>query len=237
MSGTSNSVEKTERGGRRRLGLLLLLLLAVGLGALRFAGSDYLEDPRAALALLRSLQAQGWALPAFLLLYALLTTALVPAALLHMVAGAAWGLSGGLAVNVLACNGVACLQFLVARVLGRGRFARLLQRSRLAAFDNVAAREGLRVAISVRAIPFPFVAVNAAGGLSSLRLRDFALGTLIGTLPLIAIYTALADSLVAGVAGAQRRAFLQVLGAGLLLLAATYGPRLWRRYVSRTPAR
>ncbi len=81
------------------------------------------------------------------------------------------------------------------------------------------------------------MAVNVTGGLSSLRLRDFALGTLIGTLPVIAIYTALADSLVAGVAGAERRALLQVLAAGLLLLVLSYGPRLWLRYVRRTPAR
>ena len=214
----------------------LVLLLVLGLGALRLAGSEYLE-PGAALGLLRSLQQEGWALPAFLLLYALLTTALVPAALLHMVAGAAWGLPMGLAINVVACNAVACLQFWGARVLGRGPMARLLERTRLGAFDGVAAREGLRAAISVRAFPFPFVAVNVTGGLSSLRLRDFALGTLVGTLPVIAIYTALADSLVAGVAGAERRALLQVLAAGLLLLVLTYGPRLWLRYVRRTPAR
>ena len=237
MSRPLITVEKPARPALRRArwGLLALLALLV-LGALRVAGAEYLE-PRAAVALLRSLQAQGWALPAFLLLYTALTTALVPAALLHMVAGAAWGLPMGLAINVLACNGVACLQFWAARRLGRGRMARLLARSRLSTFDGVAAREGLRAAISVRAFPFPFVAVNVTGGLSSLRLRDFALGTLIGTLPLIAIYTALADSLVAGVAGAERRALVQVLASGVVLLVLTYGPRLWLRYARRTPAR
>jgi uncharacterized membrane protein YdjX (TVP38/TMEM64 family) len=236
MSLASDTVNKAERRSRGRKVLGLLLLLGAGLVALRIAGREYLE-PQAALALLRSLQQQGWALPAFLALYALLTTALVPAALLYMVAGATWGLPLGFAINVLVSNAVACLQFCAARALGRGRMARLLARTRLAAFDNVAAREGLRAAISVRAIPLPFVVVSVAGGLSSLRLRDFALGTLIGTLPLIAIYTALADSLVAGVEGARRRAFLQVLGTGVLLLAVSYGPRLWRRYVRRTPAR
>ena len=236
MSRASITVEKRERRGGGRRALLLGALLVAGLVALRLAGREY-ADPRAALALLRSLQAQGWALPAFLALYALATTALVPAALLHMVAGAAWGLPTGLAINVLACNAVACLQFWAARALGRGRMARGLARTRLHAFDGVAEREGLRAAISVRAFPFPFVAVNVAAGLSSLRLRDFALGTLVGTLPLVAIYTALADSLVAGVAGAQQRALVQVVAAGALLLVLTYGPRLWRRYVSRTPAR
>ncbi|MBF5043970.1 hypothetical protein FGE12_16340 [Aggregicoccus sp. 17bor-14] len=43
--------------------------------------------------------------------------------------------------------------------------------------------------------------------------------------------------LVAGVAGAERRALVQVLCAGALLLVLTYGPRLWRRYVRRTPVR
>ena len=232
MRPSSATVEKPAR----RVRWLLVLLLLLGLVALRFAGREHLE-PRAALSLLRSLQQQGWALPAFLALYVILTTALVPAALLHMVAGAAWGLPMGLAINVLACNGVACLQFWAARRLGRGRMARLLARSRLSTFDGVAAREGLRAAISVRAFPFPFVAVNVTGGLSSLRLRDFALGTLIGTLPLIAIYTALADSLVAGVAGAERRALVQVLASGVVLLVLTYGPRLWLRYARRTPAR
>lgn len=218
-------VRGSPRWARVRLAALLLFVAAAAVG-LRVLTQGKLE-PRAALALLRSVQDQVWAVPAFALLYVSLTAAFAPAVLFHMVAGAAWGFGWGMVVNTLACSGAAMAQFAVARRLGRARVAGLLERYRLNRFDALAEREGLRAAISVRALPIPFVVVATAAGVSRLRARDFFLGTLIGTLPINAVYTYFAAALVEGVAGVERQVFVNVAIAAALLVLVSYGPRVW----------
>ena len=219
----------------RRIRIVSGVVVLVGMLAVsRWLARDHLT-PAGALAALRAFQHQPWAVPAFLVSYVLLTSALVPAMLFHLVAGAAWGFPLGLALNLAACNAVACLQFWVARRVGRERISGLVARWGLARFDAAAARGGFRAAIALRVLPIPFVAANAAAGVSALRMRDFALGTLVATIPMTTIYTYFSASVVAGVAGAEKRALIQVVAAGALLVIATYGPRLLQR--SFTPRR
>ena len=53
-------------------------------------------EPKALIETLKGLGARGGALPAYALLYLLSTSALLPSAVLHVVAGAMWGFWGGL---------------------------------------------------------------------------------------------------------------------------------------------
>lgn len=204
-------------------GVALAVILGMVLLA-RHLAADHLE-PERALALLRSTQGEAWALPSFLVAYLVLTALFFPAALFHMVAAAAFGFPLGLALNVLACNAGASLQFLLARRLGRERVAAWLARRRIGALD-LGRRPGLREAIAIRAFPFPTMAVNAGAGLSAIRWRDFALGSLLGTFPVIAIYSYAAATLVEGLAGVRERVLVPALVSAALLVAVTYGPRL-----------
>lgn len=121
---------------------------------------------------------------AFVPLYALWVTLLLPGIWASMLAGALYGTWwGSLIVFVGACLG-AELVFL----LGRG-WLRNWARRRLAAtpklqqVEQAVSREGLRLVLLTRLSPaFPFSLLNLAYGLSEVSLRDYSIG-LLGILP------------------------------------------------------
>ncbi|MHB8876041.1 MAG: TVP38/TMEM64 family protein [Myxococcaceae bacterium] len=228
---TNNEAPKEALFQRLRIALGVVLFAALAVGV-RFALQEH-SDPRSALALLRSVDDQWWSKPAFLLSYIAATAVFLPAVLFHMISGAAWGFGVGVALNFVAVNSSASLQFLFARKLGRERLARLLPARHLRLFDGAAVRHGYRTVVAVRMLPLPHMAVNVAAGISAMRWRDFALGSVIGTLPVVLVYTYLAASLVEGVAGAQGRALLHLLGAGTVVLLAVFVPRLVAHLRSR----
>ncbi|MGA9521088.1 MAG: VTT domain-containing protein [Myxococcaceae bacterium] len=198
-------------------GAAVLVGVAVGL---RLALRDSLE-PRAALAVLDSFRGRPGAGAAFVLAYMGLTSAFVPATLLHMVAGAAWGFRTGLFLNLTAFHVTSNLHFWLARRLGRSTVERWAGGARMLRIEAKLAREGLRAAMLVRVLPLPNLAVNLAAGMSSIRWRDFALGTLIGTLPVISVYTYFAAALVEDAIGAKRDALVHTaIGAVLVILVA-----------------
>lgn len=213
---------------------MLGLGVLAGAAGVRIFLADEL-DSKSALALLRSVQGEWWAAPLFVLAYIAGTALFIPALLFNVVAGAAWGFAQGVVLSFLAVNVSATLHFWVARRLGRSAVEGLLRRHRVHVFDEKAAAHGLGTVLTIRMFPLPHFAVNAAAGVSAIRWRDFALGSLIGTLPNLVVYTYLAASLVEGVAGAERRALVQAALAGLVILLLTLGVRRWTR--ARSPVR
>lgn len=205
------------------------VLLAGAVIGLRWALGEQLE-PRAALSALRSIEQRWWAAPLYLAVYLGGTSAFLPAALFHMVSGATFGFAPAAGLNFLAVNAAANLQFLAGRKLGRRRAASWLRHPRLRAADQGAQRYGYRAIAAIRLLPLPFAGVNLAAGLSGIRWRDFALGSMLGSLPVMLVYTYFAASLVEGVAGAEWRALLHSGAAGALLLLATFVPRALRRF-------
>ncbi len=194
-------------------------LVAVAVG-LRLALRDSLE-PRSALTVLDSFRGRPWAGAAFVLAYLGLTSAFVPATLLHMVAGAAWGFRTGLFLNLIAFHVTSNLQFWLARRLGRTAVERWAGGTGMSRIEAKLADEGLRAAMLVRVLPLPNLAVNLAAGVSAIRWRDFALGTLIGTLPVITVYTYFSAALVEGAVGAKQDALLHTgIGAAAVVLLA-----------------
>jgi len=121
---------------------------------------------------------------AFVPLYALWVTLLLPGVWASMLAGALYGtLWGSVVVFVGACLGAEA-----AFLLGR-HWLRDWARRRLAAVPNLLAieqgvsREGLKLVLLTRLSPaFPFSLLNLAYGLSDVSLRDYSIG-LIGILP------------------------------------------------------
>jgi uncharacterized membrane protein YdjX (TVP38/TMEM64 family) len=121
---------------------------------------------------------------AFVPLYALWVTLLLPGVWASMLAGALYGTwMGSLLVFVGACLGAEA-----AFLLGR-HWLRDWARRRLAAVPNLLAieqgvsREGLKLVLLTRLSPaFPFSLLNLAYGLSDVSLRDYSIG-LIGILP------------------------------------------------------
>ena len=133
--------------------------------------------------LLPALKSPAGAL-AFVPLYALWVTLLLPGVWASMLAGALYGTWWGSLIVFLG----ACLGAEAAFMLGR-TWLRNWARRRLAgvpkmlAIEQAVSREGLKLVLLTRLSPaFPFSLLNFAYGLSEVSLRDYSIG-LIGILP------------------------------------------------------
>jgi uncharacterized membrane protein YdjX (TVP38/TMEM64 family) len=211
-----------------RIGAALLALAALAV-AVRWVFREQL-DPKAALAALRSVQDRWWAPVLYVAVYVPGTAVFLPSTVFNLISGAAWGFWRALAINVFASNLAATLQFFFARLLGRETVAKILAKGRLKAFDETAVRHGFRAVVTIRQLPFPHMAVNVAAGVSGMRWLPFALGSLVGALPTIVIYTYFASSLVEGVAGAERAALIRALGCGaIMIFLSVVVPRIVRK--------
>lgn len=121
---------------------------------------------------------------AFVPLYALWVTLLLPGVWASMVAGALYGTWGGSFLVFLG----ACLGAEAAFLLGRTWLRdwarrRLLAFPKLQAIEQGVSREGLKLVLLTRLSPaFPFSLLNFAYGLSEVSLRDYSLG-LVGIIP------------------------------------------------------
>ena len=133
--------------------------------------------------LLPALRSPAGAL-AFVPLYALWVTLLLPWVWASMLAGALYGTWwGSLIVFVGACLGAEAAFLLGRTWLRNWARRRLAAVPKLLAIEQAVSREGLKLVLLTRLSPaFPFSLLNFAYGLSEVSLRDYSIG-LIGILP------------------------------------------------------
>ena len=133
--------------------------------------------------LLPALRSPAGAL-AFVPLYALWVTLLLPGVWASMLAGALYGpWWGSLIVFVGACLGAEAAFLLGRTWLRNWARRRLAAVPKLLAIEQAVSREGLKLVLLTRLSPaFPFSLLNFAYGLSEVSLRDYSIG-LIGILP------------------------------------------------------
>jgi uncharacterized membrane protein YdjX (TVP38/TMEM64 family) len=174
------SLAGAESAARRRL-LVGAVVLAAVVVAARLLGVERWVGP--AVAGLRGLGLAGAALLA--LAYVPAALAGLPMAPLGMAAGAAFGVAAGAAIAIPANAAAACLPFLVGRlVVGRDPEALARGQGRLARAARALGRGGFRLVLVLRlSWVAPFGLLNYAFGATPCRLRDFVLGTLIGSAP------------------------------------------------------
>jgi uncharacterized membrane protein YdjX (TVP38/TMEM64 family) len=121
---------------------------------------------------------------AFVPLYALWVTLLLPGVWASMLAGALYGTVLGSLVVFIGASLGAIVVFLLGRGWLRGWARRRLAASpKLQTVEQAVSREGLRLVLLTRLSPaFPFSLLNLAYGLSEVSLRDYTIG-LVGILP------------------------------------------------------
>ncbi|WP_411875788.1 TVP38/TMEM64 family protein [Vulcanococcus limneticus] len=125
-----------------------------------------------------------WGAVAFVPLYALWVTLLLPGVWASMLAGALYGpWWGSVLVFVGACLGAEAAFLLGRHWLREWARRRLRALPKLLAVEQAVSREGLKLVLLTRLSPaFPFSLLNLAYGLSEVSLRDYSIG-LIGILP------------------------------------------------------
>ncbi len=127
----------------------------------------------------------------FTLLYAALTLSPAPKNVLGIAAGIVWGFPVAFAMVYVGALIGAAASFVIGRALGREAVERFTG-ARVARLDAAIGRRGLLAVLSARLIPvIPFTLINYGAGLTSVRRRDYAIGTAVGILPGSAAYVAL----------------------------------------------
>jgi uncharacterized membrane protein YdjX (TVP38/TMEM64 family) len=180
----------TELGApRARLLAGVLLLLAVIIAAAVLPVPTALE--------MRSwAQSVGLAAPVlFLLGQTVVTVAPIPRTAFTLAAGLLFGPVLGVALSLTGTTLSAVLAFVAVRKLGRDLVAPYLDRSVLRSVDARLRRRGWLAVASLRLIPaVPFSVLNYCSAVSSIRFRDYLLGT-VGVVPGSVALVVLGDAL------------------------------------------
>lgn len=211
-----------------RLVLLIALLCGAALGAWRL-GLFELRDPQRLASAVRRVREVPFVGPLFVAAYGAVASFGLPATPLTLAGGAIFGTALGVALNWFGATLGSAGAYGLARLLGRDALRRLLGRwgDRL---DVLGERGSFSTVLRLRLIPLvPFNVLSFAAGLAGVPFWSYLLATAVGILPGTVVYTYFADSLLAGVEGASRRAFVRVAVAGLALVAVSFAPALLRR--------
>lgn len=150
----------------------------------------------------------------YVVLYAVRPLILLPATLLTVASGMIFGPWLGTLFTVLGENASANVGFSLARWFGRNAVASH-ESVRMSHWDGKLKQNGLVAVMTMRLIMIPFDAVNFGCGLTSIRHRDYAIGTFVGILPSLIGFV-----LLGGIAapGVHNRLLVMILSALFMLL-------------------
>jgi uncharacterized membrane protein YdjX (TVP38/TMEM64 family) len=163
-----------------------------------------------------------WALVAYVPLF-VLANFLITWPILAGAGGLLLGTAAATPLALAAVTLAALAQMAVARRLAGEHAPRLIPR-RLHSLDAFLERNGAVAVMETRIVPFlPWGAVNYSAGVTRLRYRDMAAGTVIGAAPKVFAYVALGGSL------SEPRSPEAIVAVGLLVILALGGAFLVRR--------
>jgi uncharacterized membrane protein YdjX (TVP38/TMEM64 family) len=138
-----------------------------------------------------------WGPLAYVGFYSVRSLVFFPASLLTITAGALFGPVHGLLLTMIGENISANLSFVISRYFKANILEYLSPSARFAAkISCYTEKNGLTLVMISRLVFLPFDLVSYSSGLSCIRQKDFALGTLIGTIPGLLTFTLLGSSLV-----------------------------------------
>lgn len=133
----------------------------------------------------------------YMAVYALATLVFIPGAPMTIAGGALFGSVFGTFYVVIGATAGAILAFLLSRTLGRD-FVGALENGKfqkLAEYDGKIEKNGFSTVLFLRFVPLvPFNGLNFALGLTKVKFRDYALGTILGIIPGTFAYVYLGDS-------------------------------------------
>lgn len=210
-----------------RLSLLVVLLVAAGVGVLLYEPQRFLSE--------------GWppglpvgtAVLLFAAAYGVCAAAFVPRPLLNLAAGAVFGTQFGLVAAVGGTVLGAGIAFGLGRLMGQDAVRPFLRGRWLEAADGQLSRHGFRSMLAVRLFPgVPFAAANYCAAVSRCGWGSFLLATAVGVVPNTTAYVIAGSS--ASSPGSP--AFLVSFGFIVVSLVAA-GAVAWRKRHRLAPPR
>ncbi|MFK7895371.1 MAG: TVP38/TMEM64 family protein [Myxococcota bacterium] len=160
----------------------------------------------------------------YVVLYTLRPLILFPATALTVASGLLFGPWLGILFTVIGENASANFAFLIGRWLG-GELIEEQDTGWLRRWDRKIRENALTSVMLMRLILLPFDAVNYGCGLTSMRQRDFAIGTFLGIIPALVAFVLLGG---AGSAGVENRILLLAIAGFVFLLGLIVASRLRR---------
>ncbi len=129
----------------------------------------------------------------YTLILTLLPLLLFPDSVLVIAGGMLFGLWGGVILTSIGSLLGGIIAFYISRLLGKEVVKKVIKKE-LVLFDKNKKNGGFFLILMLRLIPlFPFKIVSYSAGLSDIKLKGFALATVVGSLPGIIVYTNLGD--------------------------------------------
>ena len=175
------------------------------------------------------LQQMGiWAPVLYILIYSIATICILPSTPLNLTGGAIFGSVWGTVWTSIAAILAAVLAFGFSRTIGRSFVAQKLA-GKWDSIDREMQQGGVFYMFAIRLLPLiPYGIVNFAAGLTSIKFRDYFLGTLLGTVPGILPFVMMG----AGLTALKQGDVLPLL-VGLALTGMLVGTATWYRRRTR----
>jgi len=193
------------------LAVVYLPIVAVALLATQLAS---LPQVRGVIGMLQSARDSWWAIPLFVVLYAVFTLLLLPVGPLSAAAAVMWGWKVGGAIELVTCTLAALPPFLLARRRRWEWIERRLPR------DPATVRDSPFTLFLLRLVPvLPYAALNYIAGTARIRARDYLVTTFAGSIPSVFVFAYFVDTMAASALGLATQAKLFAVCAGVALVA------------------
>jgi phosphatidylserine/phosphatidylglycerophosphate/cardiolipin synthase-like enzyme/uncharacterized membrane protein YdjX (TVP38/TMEM64 family) len=150
----------------------------------------------------------------------------VPITLMIIATVTVFGTWAGMFYALAGAELSALATFFIGHLLGRDAVKRLAG-SRVNRLSQTLASRGIVTIITVRIIPVaPFSVINVIAGVSDIRFRDFAIGSLIGLIPGVVAIGLLADRMVASLREPTLTQIIILIAVAAVVLSGLYLLRL-----------
>jgi uncharacterized membrane protein YdjX (TVP38/TMEM64 family) len=219
--------EVEPAGGSRLLDALKIALIAaliLGSGWLLWKHQEWFKDPR--LIKTEVVSWGAWGPVAYILLYAVGPSFLVPGFVMTIAAGLAFGTFWGSTWSLIGADLGALVAFAAGRFLGRDFVARTVGVRFRDMIDKIA-RNGFFIIFYLRIVPvIPYNFLNLLAGASPITFGDYFWASMIGMVPGTILFAFMGDAMWHPT---SPRFFLSVA-----LIALCFGcGEIYRRYYSR----
>src|SRR5216683_7658514 len=183
-------------GDSRATKIVRIVFLAILLGGsiyLLYEHSDWFKNPRAMRA--EVLTWGAWGPIAYVMLFAVGPSFLVPGAVMTIAGGLAFGAVWGSAYALIGGDAGALIAFAAGRFLGKS-FVEQIVGDRFQSMLQKIAKHGFQIIFYLRMVPvIPYNALNLLAGASPIAFRDYFWATMIGMIPGTILFAFLGDAL------------------------------------------
>jgi uncharacterized membrane protein YdjX (TVP38/TMEM64 family) len=172
------------------------------------------------------LQKMGvWAPIIYIFIYSIATILILPSTPLNLSGGAIFGSVWGTIWTSIAAVLAAVLSFWFSRTIGRKLVEQKLA-GKWQSLDREMEQGGFFYMFAIRLLPLiPYGMVNFAAGLTSIKFRDYFLGTLLGTVPGILPFVMMG----AGLTALKQKGDVLPILVALALIGMLVGTATWYR--------